>query len=240
MCYHVQLLPKTEFYSVFERDYHIVRDYDIAYHLNGFAHPYLPCITQDEPGKIQMLQWGLIPAWAQNRDKAAELQNFTLNATCENIFDKPSFKGSALKKRCVILVGGFFENRHEGKLKYPYFVFPAGKGALYLGGLYSSWTDKETGEVVSTCSIITTPANALLEKIHNTKKRMPLVLTKEQVNQWLDPALNREQIEAIMQPCNEDLLSSHTISRLINQFKFKETNVPEIVNKVEYPELALL
>ncbi len=238
MCYHVQLLPQTEFQTVFEKDYELIDEYDLAYHLNGFNHPYLPVITMQEPGAIQLFQWGLIPHWAQNRDKAAELQNFTLNATCEHIFEKPSFRDSALKKRCVIPVGGFFENRHEGKLKYPYFIFPAGgEKVLFLGGLYSQWVDKETGEVLNTCTIITTPANALLSKIHNTKKRMPLIFTREATQQWLNPELLPQQVKEMMLPGKETLLAAHTISRLVNQGRFKNTNVPEVSEPVAYPEL---
>lgn len=242
MCFHVQLIPKTVFYSVFEKDYELILNYgDENYHLNGFDHPYLPVITSEAPFKVQMYRWGLIPSWA-NKEKADELQNMTLNATSEGIFDKASFKGSALKKRCIILVGGFFENRHEqkGKAKYPYFIYPAEKKALMLGGLYNEWTDRETGEVIPTCSIVTTPANILLEKIHNTKKRMPLVLDDENAKKWLDTMLSREQVEEIMKPCPEDLLASHTISRDFNQFNRMNTNYKEITNEVEYPELRIL
>lgn len=240
MCYHVQIAPKINLCSVFDRDYELILDYDIAYHLNGFAHPYLPLVTGEEPVQVQMYQWGLIPHWAQNREKAAELQNFTLNATCENVFEKPSFKHSIYKNRCLIPVSGFFENRHEGKLKYPYFIYPAQGNVFLMGGLTSEWTDRETGEIVPTCTIITTPANLLMEKIHNTKKRMPLIFTPEQAKKWLQPGLNREELEQLMVPCPDDMLRYHTISRAINQFRQKDTNVATISNEVVYPELALL
>lgn len=252
MCYHVQLVkpfaPRLDWATIFEPDYLLEDEYNEqpgypdqpAYHLNGFDHPDLPVITREAPHTIQWFQWGLIPSWAQSVEKAAELQNFTLNATCENLFDKPSFHESALKKRCIIIVGGFFENRHEGKLKYPYFIYPAKEPFFRFGGIYSEWANRETGEIVSTCAIITTPANYLMEKIHNTKKRMPLIFSKAQAQQWLMPGLTREEMDALMMPCDETMLQSHTVSRLINQSRQRNTNVPEVSDEVTYPELALL
>lgn len=253
MCYHIKLLvseeekEKDEFpYSILGNDYQLDRqmlaeqDARNYYHVSGFDHPKIPVIMQQQPGRIQYCQWGLIPRWAQNREKAAELQNFTLNATCENVFDKPSFKDSIYKQRCLVLVSGFYENRHEGKLKYPYFIYPAEGHFFLMGGLTSEWTDRETGEIIQTCAIITTPANILMEKIHNTKKRMPLVFNKEQAQKWLEPGLDREAIGALMVPCAEEMLRAHTISRLINQSRQRDTNVEGVSDPVVYPELALL
>lgn len=252
MCYHIKILileekEKDEFpNSIFGDDYTLDRQMLAEqhakdfYHASGFDHPKIPVITQEQPNAVQYYEWGLIPRWAQNREKAAGLQNFTLNATCENVFDKPSFKDSIYKQRCIILATGFYENRHEGKLKYPYFIYPATGKVLLMGGLTSEWADRETGEIIQTCTIITTPANGLMEKIHNTKKRMPLVFTEEQAKKWLQPGLSREEIEVLMSPCSEEMLRSHTISRLINQSRQRDTNVEGISDPVIYPELALL
>lgn len=246
MCFHVKLIPKSEFVSIFEKDYELVLELDYeeaTYHLNGFGHPYLPVITSEQPGLVQMYRWGLIPNWAKNREKADELRKMTLNATCENLFIKPSFQYSAFEKRCVIIVAGFYENRHEqgGKVKYPYFIYPAEKQpVMYLGGIYSHWQDKTTQEIIFSCSIITTPANTLMSKVHNSKMRMPFVLEEKQIKHWLNPKLNREQVEDMMRPCREELLEAHTISRNFNKFKNTDTNVDTITEKVDYPELALL
>jgi putative SOS response-associated peptidase YedK len=240
MCFHVQTPVREELASIFDQDYAIIGEYDAAYHLSGFDHPLLPVITQESPIVIQGFQWGLIPDWVQSQKKARELQNFTLNATCENLFEKPSFRNSAKNKRCLVLVKGFFENRHEGKFKYPYFVYPSERNCFPMGGLYSEWANRETGEIVHTCTIITTPANPLMEKIHNTKKRMPLIFREEQAKKWLQPGLSKEEMTEIMVPFGESQLKSHTISRMINQFKQRNTNTEEVSAPVIYPELALL
>jgi putative SOS response-associated peptidase YedK len=239
MCYHVHTPSKVELASIFEEDYQLIDEYDEIYHQSGFIHNTLPVITQEVPGTIQAYQWGLIPHWAQNREKATEIQHVTLNATCENVFEKPSFRESIYKKRCLILLKGFYENRHEGKFKYPYYICPAGKKIFFMGGVYSSWVNHETAETHNTCSIITTPANSLMEKIHNTKKRMPLIFTEATAKEWLNPHLPKPAIAEMMVPCDETILHSYTVSRNINQFQSRDTNKPETIIPVIYPELAL-
>jgi putative SOS response-associated peptidase YedK len=239
MCYHVHTPSKAELVSIFENDYRLIDEYDEIYHQSGFIHNTLPVITQETPATIQAYQWGLIPHWAQSREKAIEIQNLTLNATCENVFEKPSFRDSIHQKRCLILLKGFYENRHEGKFKYPYYIFPANERIFFLGGVYSSWGNRETGDTLHTCSIITTPANPLMEKIHNTKKRMPLIFTQAKAKDWLQPGLSKINITGMMVPCDETLLQSHTVSRNINQFQTRNTNVAATAEPVIYSELAL-
>ena len=61
-----------------------------------------------------------------------------------------------------------------------------------MAGIYDEWTDLSTGEIKKSFSIITTEANELLAEIHNMKKRMPLILNKQNEASWLngDATLN--------------------------------------------------
>jgi putative SOS response-associated peptidase YedK len=251
MCYHIQTPSPEELEdeqydepwmknSVFAADYMLNKPYEKLYHTNGFNHDAIPVMTAENPGRLQLFRWGLIPTWAKNAEQARELENLTLNATCEGIFDKPSFRGSAYHQRCVIVVNGFFENRHEGKKKYPYFVRLKNKRLFFLGGLYSKWTDTDSGEVLHTCAIITTPANPLMAKVHNSKLRMPLIIAKEMLNDWLNPEASKEAIVNMMRPFDENLMEAVTVSPLINNSRTRNTNVPEVTEPAVYPELQML
>ncbi|GAB3921964.1 SOS response-associated peptidase [Larkinella terrae] len=165
--------------------------------ISGFVHPKLPVITQDDPGKIQLFKWGLIPAWAKE-DRAAELSNSTLNAREDTIFEKPSFKDSIVSKRCLLLINGFYEWRHENKDKIPYFIQLKDGKPFALGGIYSVWKGQPS------FSIITTSANPLMEYIHNTKKRMPLILSHQEERRWIDPNLTKAEITELMHPFDEN------------------------------------
>ena len=45
---------------------------------------------------------------------------------------------------------------------------------------------KQTGELLKTYTIITTEANELMSEIHNSQKRMPFILIKENEFEWLN------------------------------------------------------
>ena len=83
---------------------------------NGFSFLKWPVITEHEPNKILMYNWGLIPKWSRSKEDALKFRVNTLNARSETIFEKPSFKASITAKRCLIPSTGFFEWRdYKGK-----------------------------------------------------------------------------------------------------------------------------
>ena len=205
----------------------------VYYFVSAFAYPTLPVITDEG---LRFYQWGLIPKWVKDDKGVADIRMKTLNAVGETVFEKPSFRGSIAKKRCILPVNGFYEWRDVAGRKYPYFIHLKQEGLLSLGCIYENWLDKATGEIKNTFSIITTPANPLLEKIHNLKKRMPLIISREDEKIWIDPKLEKEDIQALIKPYDDDLMDAHTVSTDANSSR-KNRNVPEILEEVEYAGL---
>jgi len=205
----------------------------LYYFVSGFSHPLLPIVKHDG---IELYEWGLIPVWVKNIQEANEIRSKTLNAVGETIFEKPSFFKSIVSQRCLLPVDGFYEWRDVNGTKYPYFVHAPNNELFSLGSIYETWVDKNTGEIRNTFSILTTPANPMMEKIHNLKKRMPLIISHQNENEWMDPHLNTQQITALIKPYPESGMTAYTISRLANNVR-NNRNVPEILKKVEYREL---
>jgi putative SOS response-associated peptidase YedK len=80
-------------------------------------------------------------------------------------------------------------------VKYPYHIKIKGETNLHLtAGIWQPWTDKETGETIDTCALVTTKANTLMEQIHSSKKRMPTILTPELAGEWISDGLTEERI----------------------------------------------
>lgn len=214
-----------------------------TFYENGFDFKASPVITASQPRAFQLMQWGLIPWWTKSAEEATDIRMRTLNAVSEEIFDKPAFRDAANDgKRCLIPCTGFFEWRwfKGGKVKYPYFIHHRSEKIFSLAGLWSSWTDKSTGELRETYTVLTSQANPLLEKIHNSKKRMPVVLPREFEKDWLNPLLTREDVTALCEPIDDRQLEAYTISKMITDRKVDNKDVPEICRRFEYPELALL
>jgi putative SOS response-associated peptidase YedK len=227
MCYH-NSTPGIDAIEFITKGYDLkFEEFPKFFHANGFDHPQLPVMTNEDPHLVQPVEWGLVPFWAKDKSIA----NQTLNAVSETAFEKPAFRDSIKKRRCLIWVDGFFEWKHVGKEKTPYYIYIQDHHAFTLGGLWSEWTDKQTGEVIKTCSILTTPANELMTEIHNTKKRMPLILTQQYWDIWFDDSANEDNLKGVMQPFPEGILQCHEISKIISK-RGVETNIPEIQKPV--------
>lgn len=151
---------------------------------NGFTFPQTPVITNNNPLIIDFYYWGLIPFWA----KTDEIRKNTLNAKIETLSEKPSFR-ICMNNRCLIIVDGFFEWQwldNKGKQKQKYKITMPDYSLFAFGGLWSEWVNKETGEIIKSYTIVTTEANQLMSEIHNTKKRMPLILNLDNEKEWLN------------------------------------------------------
>jgi putative SOS response-associated peptidase YedK len=209
------------------------------YHASAFGFPELPIVTNKEPTLLQQFKWGLIPFWVRTREQADKIKTGTINAKSETAFEKPSFKTSMKSKRCLVPSTGFFEFHTCKSKKYPYYITLSNTEIFSFAGIWDSWTDKMTGEILSTFSILTIAANPLMAKIHNEKKRMPVILPEEQENRWLDDSLTAEEITALCAPYDETRMKARAVSRLITS-RTENSNVPEALKEFAYPELAAL
>ena len=238
MCFHNALTIKAKdlehrYKAVFGNENH----FEPIYHASAFSHRKWPVITNNEKDKINEFSWGLIPSWTKTTEDANKIKNYTLNAVSETAFDKPSFRKSIAGKRCLVPSTGFFEWQSVHSKKYPYFINLKSCPTFSMAGLWDEWTDIDTGEIIKTFSILTTKANSLMERIHNTKKRMPVILTPENENEWLNNNMQKEDILSICKPISEDIMQAHSVSKLVSSKK-EYTNQPEVQKPYIYPELS--
>lgn len=204
--------------------------YRPSYYYHAFGLPRLPVIASDSPAEIKMMTWGLIPSWVRSSRDAEEIRLKTFNARSDSVDTKPSFSGSFSSKRCIVPVRGFFEWQHTSSGKIPWYIYRADNDIMSLAGLWAKWTDSSTGVSLSTFSVITTDANRLMSEIHNSKKRMPVVIEKESESEWLSQDTDVLKLKQFLQPYPELILQAHTISDLINR-QNAERNTPELIRQ---------
>jgi len=206
------------------------------YHAQGL--PLLPVLSNDTPGEISMYTWGLIPSWIRDDKSASEIRRKTFNARAETISGKPAFRNSAGSKRCLIPVTGFFEWQDVNGKKIPWYISLKNQDVFSLAGLWDSWISPG-GVTLKTFTVITLEANSLMSEIHNTKKRMPAILTKDIEQLWLKPSLTEDAASLILEPVSPELMKAHTVGPLISN-KTADHNTPEIISPFSYPSQGLL
>ncbi|MDH4091651.1 MAG: SOS response-associated peptidase [Cyclobacteriaceae bacterium] len=243
MCYHKSLINSidylADYYSVEYADL-VAEQYTPHYHENGFDFLPSPVVAAGNPKSFEMMNWGFIPWWVKSLPDGLRLRTQTLNCISEEMYDKPSFRDSAKDgKRCLIPCSGFFEWRWmdaKGKMKVPYYLTLPDQPVFSIAGLYSIWRDKQTEKEYHTYTVLTTMANPLLEKIHNSKKRMPVILPREHEKDWLNPNLTKADVLALCRPFDESPMKGYTISKLITSKK-EETDVPKVLAPATYEEV---
>ncbi|MGB5983499.1 MAG: SOS response-associated peptidase [Nonlabens sp.] len=190
--------------------------------VNISAGNKIPVITCEKPNHIQSFTLGYTPHWAHK-------QTYMINARSEGsnnpdndpsyngamgIFNKPMFRHAIKSQRCLVIVDAFVEGSKQEKLNKPYLVYPsASRKPFALAGIYDAWQHPLTGELHHTVAIVTTGANRLLQRINH--HRSPVVLTKDQEEEWLNTDLSVERLNQIMKPFDPKKFNAYPISKKI-------------------------
>jgi putative SOS response-associated peptidase YedK len=187
---------------------------DLAASYNVAPTQQVIAFRSNEEGRrvVTTLRWGLIPSWA----KDASISAHTSNARAETLLEKPSFKTAFRNRRCIIPADGFYEWSREGKEKIPWYFGLASGEPLGLAGLWDKWRNPE-GNIVESCTIITTTPNELLGKFHN---RMAAILRPDEFDVWLDPKSTRgEDVAHLLRPFPADDMIAYRVSKFVNNVR---------------------
>lgn len=227
MCYHASIVATYQQLSdaydrPFEGEFPSFNDLNqaVAPRVSGFDFPLLPIITAEKPNSIQCYRWGLIPPWAKDFNEAKEIRMHTLNARSETMYEKPAFKNAVQSQRCLVPLSGFFEWQHpNSKTKIPYFISLAQQEIFSVAGIYESWLNPVDNNIINSFSLLTTEANEVMATIHNTKKRMPVILLKSQEENWIKPNLKNEEAMKLCTPIASSLMKFQVLSTPTPQLK---------------------
>jgi len=174
-------------------------------------------IIEDGTSKLTAMRWGLIPFWAKNISIGSKL----INARGETVDEKPSFKYSFHKRRCLIIANGFYEWRKRGSNKFPYFIHLKDKKPFCFAGIYDNWKSPD-GEKITSCSIITIDATKNLKNIH---PRMPVILPRENFALWFKNN-DTNTLKQLLVPYQEHELDFYEVSTDVNS---PANNYPELI-----------
>ena len=168
------------------------------------------------------MRWGLIPFWAKDPKIGARM----INARAETVSEKPAFRNALKKRRCLVIADGYYEWQKTPVGKRPFRIIMKSGEPFAMAGLWETWKDPH-GNVVPSCTIITTAANDYLAPIHN---RMPVILTRESEEMWLNAEVeDAVALTHILVPSPDDALDAYEVSTLVN---YARNDGPEVIARV--------
>ncbi len=168
-------------------------------------------VANNHPDRLDFFVWGLIPSWAKDPTIGSRL----INARAETLAEKPAFRNAYRRRRCLILADGFYEWRKEvgTTRKTPMYIRMKSGEPFAFAGLWEAW-NSPLGDLVLSCTIITTTPNELLAPIHD---RMPAILPREAYDEWLDPNDRRPaDLAPLLRPYPAREMEAYAVSMQVN------------------------
>ena len=172
-------------------------------------------VRQNDSGESEVaeLRWGLVPFWAKDLKIGARM----INARSETVATKPAFRAAFKKRRCLVLIDGFYEWKKQGTSKQPFYISRVDDQPFCVAGLWESWTDKEdpSAKPIESCTILTTEANKIMQPLHD---RMPVILEQKQFDFWLDNEFSdRETLEKALVPYDSEERQTYPVDTIVNK-----------------------
>jgi putative SOS response-associated peptidase YedK len=164
-------------------------------------------VTTDREGtpRGELLRWGLVPSWAKSPDTGLKM----INARVETVAERPGYRRSFERFRCLIIADGFYEwQRVAHGPKQPFHIARDDNAPFAFAGLWSIWHRPDGGKL-RTCTIITKPANSAVAPLHD---RMPVILEPAAESPWLDAATPAARLYELL----AGLPVSHTALRPVS------------------------
>ncbi|MGM9988953.1 MAG: SOS response-associated peptidase [Bacillaceae bacterium] len=211
-----ELLERFQIEAAFDRKSYL-KSYNIAP-----SQSVVAVINNGKQNRMGYLRWGLVPSWAKDEKIGYKL----VNARGETVAEKPSFRKSFVKRRCLILADSFYEWKKDDKRKIPMRIKLKNNEPFAMAGIWDAWK-KPDGSLLYTCSIITTNPNPLMANIHD---RMPVILKKDDEQKWLNPA-NEDPVFllSLLQPYDDTLMEAFEVSSDVNSPK---NNGPQLIEQI--------
>ncbi|MFC2137970.1 SOS response-associated peptidase [Bacteroidota bacterium] len=180
---------------------------------------YTPVITNNNQKQVQLFQFGLTPFWAKKpmylfnarSEGDRNKENDPAYKGSKDIINKPAFRKPIRSQRCLVIADAFIEGTTKEKLNKPYVVYlREHEGSFAFAGIWDTWNNRETGEIINSFSIITTVTNEFLQKLPH--HRSPVILPRQQEEAWLSSSKPLTDITKLLKPYPAELMNAYPIS----------------------------
>lgn len=207
MCGRYSFAPKPGQRKSLESKVVVPANLAVSFNISPTHSAYV--IANDQPDRLQRMEWGLVPQWSTDGKNTGRL----INARAEGIEEKPSFRDPIQFRRCLVLADSFYEWRKlPGGRKAPYRITAQNEELLYLAGIWDEWGEGDARK--RTFAIITTTPNHEVSELHD---RMPVVLPDTDTQKiWLSN-IPLDQVLLLLHPPDDGLLRLYRVSEKINQ-----------------------
>lgn len=189
-------------------------NYNIGYGDDG----YIVIAGQNREQTIIQAKWDATPFSELSGKKSVLVTDFD---------KKPELSKSFQRKRCIILLNGYFEwKRLNDNLSIPFYLRLLSRDILGVAGLYERFVD-EDGVTTTGFIPFETASNEVVQPLSET---MPAILSKRDYNNWLDPLISDvELLTNMIKPIEMLDMASYRVTSAVND---RNANGKELIQPV--------
>lgn len=163
--------------------------------------------------KIHLAQFGLVPHWAKDKKKFGLR---TYNARSETVHEKPSYRSAWKERRFgLAIMESFYEPNWETGKAVRWKIKRSDNEPVAVASIWERFIDKETGEIISSFSMLTVNADGheIMQHFHKPQdeKRSIVVLENDQYLNWLHA--DHHQARELLKTAKDGFLTSHASPR---------------------------
>lgn len=155
----------------------------------GYAAPIIRAVDVDAANvvlRVDAALFGLIPGWAKDRSFGKR----TYNARSETVAEKPSYRTAWRQRRfCLVPMEQFFEPCWATGRAVRWSIHRKDGTPFAVAGIWESWTDRSSGEIVESFSMLTINADghAVMGRFHRPgdERRSLVVVPADNWHTWL-------------------------------------------------------
>jgi putative SOS response-associated peptidase YedK len=211
---------------------------DITPNYNISIGQLSPVITNYNPHQLQMFTFGLTPFWAKKKmhlfnARSEGDHNKTDDPSFKGgkgIIEKPAFRKPIRSQRFLVIASAFIEGPKGMGLSKPFVVYLRDHQSPFsFAGIWDTWKNPETEEIVQSFSIITTTANSLLQKIG--QHRMPVILSQYEERKWLKQDAGLAEITVLLNKYDPELMNAYPVRPAIKDPKLNDKSLIEPIGE---------
>lgn len=189
--------------------------WNVATELNVAPTQQVPVLRMGEAANwdVSPMRWWLVPYWSPESSTKYSM----FNAKSETLAKSRAYSEPFKRRRCIVPVTGYYEWKREGEIKAPYYIEPEEDPGFAFAGLWDRWSRGD--QVIESCTIITAAAPEEIKWLHH---RIPVHLTKDQVQQWVNPEASEDALNQLLKPELRTAIQVTPVSTYVNNARNKD------------------
>ncbi len=194
--------------------------WNIETELNVAPTQQVPVVRMGEDANwdVSPMRWWLVPYWSPEPSTKYSM----FNAKSETLTKSRAYSEPFKRRRCIVPVTGYYEWKREGEIKAPYYIEPKEDPGFAFAGLWDRWSRGD--QVIESCTIITAASPEGIKWLHH---RIPVHLTKDQIENWVNPQTPEAELHELLKPELRTSIQVTPVSTYVNNARNKDERCVE-------------